>query len=68
MATEAADVIISIGYDLVEFAPSFWNKGVDKKIIHIDFWPAEVDLDYQVDVDIVSDVADALWQMIEELN
>lgn len=68
MATEAADVIISIGYDLVEFAPSFWNKGKDKKIIHIDFWPAEVDLDYQVDVDIVSDVADALWQMNEELN
>ncbi|NKB56695.1 MAG: acetolactate synthase large subunit [Alphaproteobacteria bacterium] len=68
MATEAADVIISIGYDLVEFAPSFWNKGGDKKIIHIDFWPAEVDLDYQVDVDIVSDVADALWQMNEELN
>ncbi|MDD9925078.1 MAG: acetolactate synthase large subunit, partial [Rhodospirillaceae bacterium] len=68
MATEAADVIISIGYDLVEFAPSFWNKGKDKKIIHIDFWPAEVDLDYQVDVDIVSDVADALWQLNEELN
>ncbi|MBI09847.1 MAG: acetolactate synthase large subunit [Rhodospirillaceae bacterium] len=68
MATEAADVIISIGYDLVEFAPSFWNKGADKKIIHIDFWSAEVDLDYQVDVDIVSDVADALWQMNEELN
>ncbi len=68
MATEAADLIISIGYDLVEFAPSFWNKGKDKKIIHIDFWPAEVDLDYQVDVDIVSDVADAMWQMNEELN
>ena len=66
-ATDAADVIISVGYDLVEFAPSFWNKG-DKKIIHIDFWPAEVDTDYPVEVDIVSDVADALWQINEELN
>ena len=68
MATQQADVIVSVGYDLVEFAPSFWNKGVDKKIVHIDFWPAEVDSDYPVEVDIVSDVADALWQINEELN
>lgn len=68
MATQEADVIISVGYDLVEFAPSFWNKGKDKQIVHIDFWPAEVDLDYPVAVDISSDVADALWQINEELN
>jgi acetolactate synthase-1/2/3 large subunit len=67
-ATSAADVIISVGYDLVEFSPSFWNKEGGKKIIHIDFWPAEVDSDYPVEVDIVSDVADALWQINEELN
>ncbi|MEX2615008.1 MAG: acetolactate synthase large subunit [Alphaproteobacteria bacterium] len=67
-ATEAADVIISVGYDLVEFSPAFWNKSGGKKIVHIDFWPAEVDSDYPVEVDIVSDVADALWQINEELN
>ena len=67
-ATDTADLIISVGYDLVEFSPSFWNRAGGKKIIHIDFWPAEVDSDYPVDVDIVSDVADALWQINEELN
>lgn len=67
-ATEAADVIISVGYDLVEFSPAFWNKSGGKTIVHIDFWPAEVDSDYPVEVDIVSDVADALWQINEELN
>ena len=68
LATDEADLIISVGYDLVEFAPSFWNMHSGKKIIHIDFWPAEIDSDYPVDIDIVSDVADALWQINEELN
>jgi acetolactate synthase-1/2/3 large subunit len=36
--------------------------------VHIDFLSAEVDGDYPVDVGVVSDVADALWQINEELN
>jgi acetolactate synthase-1/2/3 large subunit len=63
-----ADVVITVGYDLVEYAPSFWNANRDKKIIHIDFEPAEVDAGYVVAVDIVSDLADALWQINEKLN
>ena len=67
-AIDAADVIISVGYDLVEFSPEAWNKHGGKKIIHIDFWPAEIDDAYSVDVEIVADVADALWQLNEEIN
>jgi acetolactate synthase-1/2/3 large subunit len=68
-ALDAADVVISVGYDLVEYSPSHWNKKVgDERIIHIDFWPAEVDSAYPVACEIVADVADALWQINEELN
>jgi len=67
-ALDAADVVIAVGYDLVEYAPSHWNKRGGKTIIHIDFEPAEVDEDYDVDVEIVSDVADALWQINERIN
>ncbi len=67
-AMEAADVVVVIGYDLVEYAPSFWNAGENKKIIHIDFEPAEVDHHYTVAVDVVGDVADALWQINEMLE
>ncbi|MBR71537.1 MAG: acetolactate synthase [Rhodospirillaceae bacterium] len=67
-AMREADVIISAGYDLVEYAPAFWNAGSKKKIIHIDFWPAEVDDHYQPAVDVAGDIADALWQMNEELT
>jgi len=63
-----ADLVITVGYDLVEYAPSFWNSNGTKKIIHIDFEPAEVDAGYVVAVDIVSDLADALWQINEKLN
>ena len=67
-AIDAADVIVSLGYDLVEFSPEAWNKHGGKKIIHIDFWPAEIDDAYTVDVEIVADVTDALWQLNEEIN
>ena len=67
VALREADTIISVGYDLVEYAPAFWNKGQAKKIVHVDFWPSEVDDHYETSVDIAGDVADALWQINEEL-
>jgi acetolactate synthase-1/2/3 large subunit len=48
---------------LVEYPPALWNPGGDKKIVHIDFEPAEVDNHYRVDVEIVGDVAHALWAL-----
>jgi len=62
------DVIITIGYDLVEYSPHFWNANQDKAIVHIDFWPAEVDTHYTVAVDVAGDIADALWQVNMELE
>ncbi len=67
-AIDQADTVIVVGYDLVEYAPEFWNREGGKTIIHIDFDPAEIDSDYPVALDVVSDVADALWQINEELN
>ena len=68
LAFERADLIVAVGYDLVEYAPELWNPGRDKAIVHIDFEPAEIDIDYPVAVDLVSDIADALWQINEEFN
>jgi acetolactate synthase-1/2/3 large subunit len=70
LAFDDADLVISCGYDLVEYGPAAWNRTNKdaKKIIHLDFWPAEVDRDYQADVEIVGDLADALWQLNEAVN
>ena len=57
---EKADLIIAVGYDLVEYAPKFWNPERKKPIVHIDFTPAEVDGHYQPAVEVVADVREAL--------
>ncbi len=67
-ALDAADLVIAVGYDLVEYAPMRWNRHGGKTIVHIDYSSAEIDESYDVDVEIVSDIADALWQINEEIN
>jgi acetolactate synthase-1/2/3 large subunit len=57
---EKADLIIAVGYDLVEYAPKFWNPERKKHVIHIDFTPAEVDGHYEPAVEVVADVREAL--------
>ena len=68
LALDECDVVIAVGYDLVEYSPALWNRGGGKKIVHIDFTPAEVDQHYPVAVDVVGDIADALWQINEAIN
>lgn len=65
---QKADLVICIGYDMVEWHPSIWNPKGDKRIIHIDSLPAEVDKHYHCDVEIVGDVAYALEALNERLG
>ena len=60
LAVEQADLVITIGYDMVEYPPHLWNPGGDKHIVHIDFLPAEVDANYNPAVEVICDVAHAL--------
>ena len=55
-----ADVVIAVGYDVVEYAPRSWNPKRDKKILHVDMAPAEVDAAYIVNVGVVGDIASSL--------
>jgi acetolactate synthase-1/2/3 large subunit len=57
---EKADVVICVGYDLVEYAPQFWNPDRDKKIVHIDRCPADVDASYVVEVGVIGDICESL--------
>ena len=60
---DRADVIICIGYDLVEYHPNLWHKTLDRKIIHIDTRPAEVDAHYIVAAGVVGDFKIALQEL-----
>jgi acetolactate synthase-1/2/3 large subunit len=57
---DRADLVISVGYDLVEYAPSRWNPDGTKTIVHIDTQPAEVDSGYQPEVELIGDIGGAL--------
>jgi acetolactate synthase I/II/III large subunit len=63
---EDADVVIAIGYDLVEHAPKHWNPGRDKKIVVIDSVPAEIDEFFQPEVELVGDIYHVLTRLGEE--
>lgn len=55
-----ADVVICVGYDIVEYHPHLWHKDKDIKIIHINASPAEVDEYYIVEVGVIGDIGEAL--------
>ena len=59
-AFEKADVIICVGYDMVEYHPDMWNPNGDKTIVHIDALPAEVDAHYILAVGALGDITSSL--------
>ena len=67
-AMKQSDLVIAIGYDLVEYGPKFWNKNRDKKIIHIDFTPAEVDTYYSPQLEIAADIELTTDSILSELE
>ncbi len=65
---DRADVIIAIGYDLVELDPQHINPERNKKIIHIDTTPAEVDSSYIVEVGVLGNISSSLDLIAERVK
>ena len=57
---DKADLVICIGVDMVEYHPRLWNPDRDKKIIHIDETPAEVDAHYILEAGVIGEIGDSL--------
>jgi acetolactate synthase I/II/III large subunit len=64
---DRADLVIAVGYDLVEYAPARWNPDGRKRIVHIDTQPAEVDVAYQPEVELIGDIGGSLDCLLEAL-
>lgn len=62
VALDEADLIVAVGYDIVEFAPGKWNSG-SHKILHIDSRPAHINMLYQPDAEVVGDISYSLEQI-----
>ncbi|HEX2071729.1 MAG TPA: acetolactate synthase large subunit [Thermoleophilaceae bacterium] len=61
-----ADVVLAIGYDLVEHSPEHWNPRRDKRIVCIDSVPAETDANFIPEVELVGDLYAILARLGEE--
>ena len=61
---DRADLVVCVGYDLVEYAPSSWNSGGAKRIIHIDTQPAETDAAYRPEIELVGDIDGTLRRLL----
>ncbi|HHQ14771.1 MAG TPA: acetolactate synthase large subunit [Chromatiales bacterium] len=68
LAIDDADLVITLGFDMVEYHPRLWNPGQDKTIIHADFLPAEIDAHYHPDIELIGDLAHTLWMLNERVD
>jgi acetolactate synthase-1/2/3 large subunit len=67
-AVEAADLVLTIGYDIAEYAPQAWNPEHKKRIVHIDFVPAEIYTHYVPEVEVIGDISAALDDLTAALE
>lgn len=65
---DRADLIITVGYHIVEYPPYIWNSGLDKRIVHIDLAEAEVDRYYNPEVEVIGDMSVALSALAERVS
>ncbi|WP_321812219.1 MULTISPECIES: acetolactate synthase large subunit [unclassified Burkholderia] len=66
-AIEHADCIINVGHDVIE-KPPFFMRTDDKTVIHVNFLGAQVDPVYFPQIEVVGDIANAVWQMKEAVT
>lgn len=59
-AIDAADLVITLGYDVVEYPPAVWNADKNKTILHIDFLPADPDEYYSPAYEVIGDISNTL--------
>ena len=62
-AFDQADLVIGVGYDLIECAPTKWHTH-PMKIVNISGLPADVNQLYEPDVEVTGDISDSIYQIL----
>lgn len=66
-AVEKADLIINVGHDVIE-KPPFIMRQDGAKVIHINFFPAQIDEVYFPQVEVIGDIGNTIWQLNEQVK
>jgi len=64
---DQADLIITVGYNIVEYPPFIWNRNLDKTILNIDFVASEPDQYFNPAVEVVGDISHSLRKIAERI-
>jgi len=67
-AIKQSDLIINVGHDTIEKPPFFMNKEDKRKVIHLNFFPAEVDDVYFPQLNVIGDIANGVKELTESLK
>lgn len=62
---ERASLVIAIGYDIIEYAPAKWHLG-HADVIHIDTMPADINKNYQPQIEVVGSIPDSLERIMDK--
>jgi len=65
---DSADLVITVGYDPVEYPPSEWNQGNLHAIVHVDVLPAELDNCYRPQVELTGNIVQTLQALTPRLE
>lgn len=65
---DRTDLLIAVGYDLIEYSPKKWNPDGTIPIVHIAALPAEIDSSYIPQVEVVGDISDSLMEILRRCD
>jgi len=65
---DTADLVITVGYDPVEYPPSEWNQGNLHAIVHVDVLPADLDNCYRPHVELTGNIVQTLQALTPRLK
>jgi acetolactate synthase-1/2/3 large subunit len=65
---DAADVVVTVGYDPVEYEPGLWNRRRARYLIHIDAISPDIDKDYRPQIELTGEIAATLRSLASLIN
>lgn len=64
----ASDLVVTVGYDPIEYEPRNWNKEGKLRIIDLDSAAAQIDNNFQPEMQLIGDLADSLDDLNQLLS
>jgi acetolactate synthase-1/2/3 large subunit len=65
---DAADLLIIVGYDPIEFEPGLWNRGKKRNLVHIDVISSDIDNDYRPQVELIGNIGATVGALVDHIN